>query len=95
VARSAEMFLRSVLAVDFRRSAAALEIPEPGTLAVFAHNETCQVYVGDVAIGFPPIASKRIASGTHAVSLKCAGAPDVRQSAVVAPGQTKRVEFRD
>jgi hypothetical protein len=94
IARSAEMFLRQSIGVDFRRSEFTFTIPEPGTLTVNARNETCPVFVDGTELGFPQINNRRIASGPHLVELRCAGARQEQRTTVPAGGRAQ-VPFRD
>lgn len=93
IARSAALLLNQPLSIDFRRRRAAVAIPPPGALAIFATIETCQVTVDRQSLGFPPIARKVVAAGAHTVVLTC---PDGRQETrrvTVVSGIDEQVKF--
>ena len=92
-ARNNEYLLNSPIPIDYQRSQTSITLPAPGTLAVFATNETCSIAVDGVDLGNPPIPRKPIAPGPHTVSLKC---PDGRQDGQkirVGAGERAQVTF--
>ncbi len=54
-----------------------LSAPALGRLTVRTTFETCQIFLGGLALGYPPIAERPIASGTYRLTLRC---PDGDQS---------------
>jgi hypothetical protein len=95
VVRNAEMMLSSTIPVDYQRSSMDATVPASGTLAVFASLETCKVSVDGQDLGFPPIAPKRIASGSHSVALKCPddNKKDETRRITVTAGERMDVKF--
>ncbi len=92
-ARSRDMLLSQALSINFDRATADVTLPGPGTLAVFSAVETCTVSVDGNDLGFPPIASKSIASGGHTVTLKCPDGKGETRKVTVVPGERLAVTF--
>ena len=92
-ARSKDMLLNQPLSINFERAQAEVTLPAPGVLAVFSAVETCIVSVDGNDLGFPPIPSKAIASGSHTVALKCPDGKGDTRKVTVAPGEKVRVPF--
>ena len=91
VVRNAELMLSATINVDYTRPSMEASVPALGTLAVFASMETCKVFVDGEDLGVPPIAPKRIVSGTHTVALKCPddSKKDDSRRVNVAPGSER------
>ena len=54
-----------------------LSAPALGRLTVRTTFETCQIFLGGLALGYPPLAERPVASGTYRLTLRC---PDGDQS---------------
>jgi hypothetical protein len=93
VVKNADMVLSTTIPVDYQRSSMDVTLPATGTLAVFASVETCKVTVDGQDLGFPPIPAKRIASGTHSVTLKCPDGKDDTRRVTVSAGERAAVTF--
>jgi hypothetical protein len=93
IARSADVFLNSPVSLDFQRAEANVTLPALGTISVFAAVETCKVTIDDQDAGFPPIAARKIAAGSHAVSIKCPDGKGETQRTTVSAGEAARVTF--
>ena len=91
--RSADLLLNSPLTIDYQRPQAAVTLPAPGTLAVFAAVETCSVVVDGRDLGFPPIARKLIAPGSHTVILRCPGGKEDTRRINIVSGERTAVTF--
>jgi hypothetical protein len=92
-ARSREMLLSLPLGFRFDRAQFKTTVPDPGVLAVFSVVETCIVSVDGQELGFPPIPSKPLASGSHTVTLACPDGKGDSQKVTVAPGERAQVAF--
>jgi predicted Ser/Thr protein kinase len=92
-ARSREMLLSSPVAINFERATADVTLPAPGAISIFAAVETCSVGVDGQDLGFPPIAGKRIASGSHTVTLTCPDGKGETRKVTVAPGEKVTATF--
>ncbi len=93
VVKNAELKLSATIPVDYQRSSMDVTHPGTGTLAVFASVETCKVTVDGADLGFPPIPAKRIAAGTHSVTLKCPDGKDDTRKVTVSVGERAAVTF--
>lgn len=93
VVKNADLVLSATIPVDYQRSSMDVTLPGTGTLAVFASMETCKVTVDGQDLGFPPIANKRIAAGTHNVTLKCPEGKDDTRKVTVSAGDRAAVTF--
>jgi hypothetical protein len=93
VVKNADMVLSTTIPVDYQRSSMDVTLPATGTLAVFASVETCKVTVDGQDLGFPPIPARRIASGTHSVTLKCPDGKDDTRRVTVLAGERAAVTF--
>jgi len=93
VVRNADLMLSATIPVDYQRSSMEVTLPGTGTLAVFASVETCKVTVDGQDLGFPPIPAKRIAAGTHSVTLKCPDGKDDTRRVTVSAGERAAVTF--
>jgi hypothetical protein len=93
VVKNADLMLSATIQVDYQRSSMDVTLPGTGTLAVFASVETCKVTVDGQDLGFPPITAKRIASGTHSVTLKCPDGKDDTRRVTVSAGERQAVTF--
>jgi hypothetical protein len=93
VVKNAELMLSSTIPVDYQRSTMDVTLPGTGTLAVFASIETCKVTVDGEDLGFPPIPPKRIAAGSHSVTLKCPDGKDDTRRVTVQSGERSAVTF--
>jgi hypothetical protein len=93
VVKNSELMLSSTIPVDYQRSTMDVTIPGTGTLAVFASIETCKVTVDGEDLGFPPIPPKRIAAGSHSVTLKCPDGKDDTRRVTVQSGERAAVTF--
>lgn len=91
--RNADLVLSQTIPIDFGRSQMDVTLPAPGTLAVFARDETCSVVANGVELGFPPIARKTVAAGALSVALTCPNGKGETQRVTITPGQTVRVTF--
>ena len=80
-----------LLAASVKVSPKGIEYRAPavGYLTVLTRHETCNVKVGDRALGFPPISKLPVASGQYRVDMECpAGSNPPGQFVTVAPGET-------
>jgi hypothetical protein len=93
VARSAEYLLNQPVSIDFQRAASDIAVPAPGLLDVFSAVETCSIVVDGTDLGFPPIARKPIAAGSHKVTLKCPDGKDDSKTVSVSAGEHQQVKF--
>jgi hypothetical protein len=93
VVKNADLMLSATIPVDYQRSSMEATLPGTGTLAVFASVETCKVTVDGEDLGFPPIPPKRIAAGTHSVTLKCPQGKDDTRRVTVSAGERTAVTF--
>jgi hypothetical protein len=93
VVKNAELMLSATIPVDYQRSSMEVTLPGTGTLAVFASKETCNVTVDGADLGFPPIPPKRIAAGSHTVTLKCPEGKDETRRVTVSTGERAAVTF--
>src|SRR5579864_969851 len=93
VVRNTDLMLSATIPVDYQRSSMEVTLPGTGTLAVFASVETCKVTVDGQDLGFPPIPSKRIAAGSHSVTLKCPDGKDDTRKVTVSAGERAAVTF--
>jgi hypothetical protein len=93
VVKNADLMLSATIPVDYQRSSMEVTLPGTGTLAVFASVETCKVTVDGEDLGFPPIPPKRIAAGTHSVTLKCPQGKDETRRVTVSAGERAAVTF--
>ena len=68
--------------------------PALGRLTVLTKFETCQVKVGDILLGFPPISRKQVAAGQYRVDIVCDGGQNPPgQFVTVAPNETATVRI--
>jgi serine/threonine-protein kinase len=93
--RSAEVFLDSSYTVTVTEGEpAAVTAPALGSLTVFSRPGDCEIFLGSVSLGFPPITDRPVAPGTYTVRRECT---DQRQnndrSVTVASGQNESAPF--
>jgi serine/threonine-protein kinase len=94
-ARNPTLLLNTRLSINFRRGSQSISLEAPGTLKVFAANETCKVFADGRDLSFPPIPGMPVAPGDHTVVLRCPNAPDATQRVRVASGQEAVVTFKE
>jgi hypothetical protein len=87
--RSTEFLLDVPFRADSSSGRVSHVVPEPGRLAVRTPLETCKVSIDDQEIGYPPIAERQVAAGTHRVALLCPDGNDKTATVSVSPGQLR------
>jgi serine/threonine-protein kinase len=87
--RSTEFLLDVPFRADSSSGRVSHVIPEPGRLAVRTPLETCKVSIDNQEIGYPPIAERQVAAGTHHVALLCPDGNDKTATVSVSPGQLR------
>jgi hypothetical protein len=65
-----------------------LSAPALGRLTVRTTFETCQIFLGGFALGYPPIAERPIASGTYRLTLRCPDGDHQTQTVTIPAGAT-------
>jgi hypothetical protein len=65
-----------------------LSAPALGRLTVRTTFETCQVFLGGFALGYPPLAERPIASGTYRLTLRCPDGDHQSQTVTIPAGAT-------
>jgi serine/threonine protein kinase len=71
-----------------------VKVPGIGELDVRSNNETCTVVLDGYSLGFPPIASARVAAGRHNITLKCPDGDNQTDTVTIVAGEkeTKRIQ---
>jgi len=92
-ARSAAYLLNARLSVNFRRSRQTTTLDDPGSLRVFAANETCTVVADGRDLSYPPIPPRPVAAGSHTIVLRCPDGTESRQTVRVRSGELATVTF--
>jgi hypothetical protein len=62
--------------------------PALGRLTVRTTFETCQIFLGGIALGYPPLADKPVASGTYRLTLRCPDGDHQTQTVTIPAGAT-------
>jgi hypothetical protein len=65
-----------------------LSAPALGRLTVRTRFETCQVFLGGFALGYPPLAERPVASGTYRLTLRCPDGDHQTQTVTISAGAT-------
>ena len=65
-----------------------LSAPALGRLTVRTTFETCQIFLGGLALGYPPLAERPIASGTYRLTLRCPDGDHQTQTVTIPAGAT-------
>jgi Protein kinase domain len=65
-----------------------LSAPALGRLTVRTRDETCQIFLGGLALGYPPISERPIASGTYRLTLRCPDGDHQTQTVTIPAGAT-------
>ena len=65
-----------------------LSAPALGRLTVRTTFETCQIFLGGLALGYPPISERPIASGTYRLTLRCPDGDHQSQTVTIPAGAT-------
>ena len=94
-ARNPALLLNSRLSINFKRGSQSIALEAPGTLKVFAANETCKVFADERDLSFPPIPGMPVAAGDHTVVLRCPNTADATQKVRVSSGQEAVVTFKE
>jgi eukaryotic-like serine/threonine-protein kinase len=87
--RSAEYMLDVPFRADSPSGRVSHTVPEAGRLAIRTPLETCKVSIDDREIGYPPIAERQVAAGTHRVALICPDGNNKTATVAVSPGQLR------
>ena len=92
---SASLFLRAEVPVSVPAAGrAAIQAPGIGRMSVRAFPDNCEVFVGEVSAGYPPIQNREVAAGRHAVSFRWPDGSTDEQTAVVEAGRPTFVTGR-
>jgi hypothetical protein len=87
--RAADVFLDLPLTVSAGESGTMqVPLPELGTLTIRSPLETCRVSIRGEDLGYPPVNNLRVAAGTYAVELACAGGEKRREVVTVPAGES-------
>jgi serine/threonine-protein kinase len=87
--RAPDVFLDLPLTVAAGESGTMqVPLPELGTLTVRSPLETCRVSIRGEDLGYPPVNNLRVAAGTYAVELACAGGERRREVVTVPAGES-------
>ena len=65
-----------------------LSAPALGRLTVRTTFETCQIFLGGLALGYPPLAERPVASGTYRLTLRCPDGDHQTQTVTIPAGAT-------
>ena len=87
--RSSDVLLDMPLKADSASGRVSYTLPDAGRLAIRTPLETCKVSIDDREIGYPPIAERQVAAGTHRVGLLCPDGNDRTVTVSVDPGQLR------
>jgi hypothetical protein len=65
-----------------------LSAPALGRLTVRTTFETCQIFLGGIPLGYPPLSDRPIASGTYRLTLRCPDGDHQTQTVTIPAGAT-------
>jgi len=68
--------------------------PVVGTLNVLAVRETCEVWLDNENLHYPPITNERVAAGTYKVTLKCPDGDSESDAVTITSGETETKRFK-